>query len=214
MNFISSKTKQFSLLSIALATSGSVLLGSVPALAEGYCKIQEEERTLFSHPVENLNQKIQLAMKSAKLEGGEVKKVIWAKGLQNYEIKDNKQKVFSPSADLFPVEVLGEGIIIFSNNKIGSHYKVNSSPAWEFPWQRLVAKEVRKIEGAGKEDAPWLAVETNTEGYHVLRIETRGGILPEKNCDFEGLLGVQYETLYVIVETDNPRASQSRISNR
>lgn len=212
MNFISSKIKQFSLLSIALATSSSILLGSIPALAEGYCQVQEEERTLFSHPVENLNQKIQAAMKSAKLEG-EVKKIIWAKGLQNYEIKDDKQKVFAPSADLFPLTISGEGIVIFSHQKIGSHYKVNS-PAWEFPWQRLVAEEVTKIEGAGKEDAPWLAVKTDIDGYHILRIETRGGVLPEKNCDFEGLLGVQYETLYIIVQDDNSRASQSRISNR
>lgn len=210
MNFISSKTKRFSLL--ALATSSSILFSSTPALAEGYCKVKEEERTLFSHPVENLGQKIQSAMQSANLEG-EVKNIVWAKGLQNYEIKDDKQKVFAPSADLFPLTISGEGIVVYSHKKIGSHYKIDS-PAWEFPWQRLVAKEVKKIEGAGKEDAPWLAVKTNVDGYHILRIETRGGLVPENNCDFEGLLGVQYETLYVIVQDDNSRTSQSRVSNR
>lgn len=76
------------------------------------------------------------------------------------------------------------------------------------------SSSILQIEGAGEEDAPWLAVKTNVEGYHILRIETRGGVLPKKNCDFEGLLGVQYETLYVIVKDDNSRVSQSRISNR
>jgi len=176
---------------------------SMPAKAQGVCQIEQTKRTLFTHPVNNLNQKIQQAMQSAELSG-EVQQVWWADGLQAYEFIGGKPGIYAPSADLFSVDSLAENIHIFNSKKIGSHYKVDT-PAWEFSNSRLVAKEVTKIDGAKEGDAPWLLVKTDREGYYVLRIETRGGVPPECN-NFEGILGVPYQTLYVIVKTNIPQA--------
>ncbi len=103
---------------------------TTPAKAQGYCQIKQTERTLFSHPVTNLNQKIKSVMQSAELEG-EVQQIVWADGLQAYQFIDGKPEIFAPSADLFPYESLGNDLHILSSEKIGSHYKVNS-PAWEY----------------------------------------------------------------------------------
>ena len=211
MSFIPSKIRHFSLFSslfLAITTS-SILITPIPVLAQKYCKIEHNERTLSSYPVTNLEQKIESAMQSAKLKG-EVKKIVWAEGLQAYEIKNGESKVFAPIADLFSVESMGNERYILAQEKIGSHYKLDS-PAWEFSAQRLVAEEVAMIEGADELDAPWLVVKTDTEGYYVLRIETRGGVLPKTDCEFEGLLGIPYQTIYVIVETDDLQASEQSI---
>ena len=174
-----------------------------PAKAQGVCQIEPTERTLFSHPVDNLNQKIAQAMQSAELSG-EVQRILWADGLQAYEFIGGKPGIYAPSADLFSVDSLAENIHIFNSKKIGSHYKLDR-PAWEFANSRLVAQEVTKIDGAEEKDAPWLLVKTDREGYYVLRIETRGGVPPECS-NFEGILGVAYQTLYVIVKTNTPQA--------
>ena len=175
---------------------------SAPAFAQEYCKIKPTERTLFSHPVANLDRQIELAMNSAKIQG-KVEKILWAKGLQAYEFIGGKPQIYAPSAELFSVESLGQDIYIFNSKKIGSHYKLNT-PAWEFADSRLVAEEVAQIDGAGEKDAPWLLVKTNKKDYYVLRIETRGGNPPQ--CNFEGVVGVPYQTLYVIIKTDAPQA--------
>ena len=189
---------------LATIASASIFISSSPAIAQQkYCQIKSSERTLFSGDFENFDQSIKSAMKSANLKG-EVKKIVWAEGVQIYEFKDGKSKVFAPSADLFAFQSSGNGIYVFNQSKIGSHYKVGDSPAWEFANQRLVAQEVTKIEGAGEQDAPWLVAETSKEGYYVLRIETRGGVPPQ--CNFEGVVGVPYQTLYVIVKTSSPQA--------
>ncbi len=82
-----------------------------------------------------------------------------------------------------------------------------NTPAWEFSDERLVAEEVTKIDGAGEGDAPWLLVKTDQKDYYILRIETRGGVPPQ--CDFEGVVGVPYQTIYVIIKTDAPQASRT-----
>ena len=66
---------------------------------------------------------------------------------------------------------------------------------------RLIGEKIKKIDGAGEKDAPWLVVKTNLEDYYILRIETRGGIVPRHPCNFEGILGIPYQTLYIIVKT-------------
>ena len=142
-------------------------------------------------------------MRSAELEG-EVQQILWADGLQAYEFTNGKTQIYAPSADLFGVESLGKDIYLFGSKKIGSHYKVDT-PAWEFSSERLIAQEVTKIDGAEGKDAPWLLVKTDQKGYYILRIETRGGVPPQ--CDFEGVLGVPYQTLYVIIKTDASQAS-------
>ena len=176
---------------------------TTPAKAQKSCPIEPVKRTLFSHPVANLDRQIELAMRSAELEG-EVQQILWADGLQAYEFVGGKPQIYAPSADLFGVEPLGQDIYIFNSKKIGSHYKLNT-PAWEFPDSRLVAEEVTKIDGAEGKDAPWLLVKTDRKGYYILRIETRGGVPPQ--CNFEGVLGVPYQTLYVIIKTDASQAS-------
>ena len=208
LNRFRARVSRFLLIAI---TSTSIFIPSIPAIAQQKsCQIEQTERTLFSDGFNNLNQSISSAMKSANLKG-EVKKIVWAEGVQIYEFKDGKPKIFAPSADLFSFQSSDNGIYLFDQSeKIGSHYKVGDNPAWEFANQRLVAAEkARRIEGAGEKDAPWLVVKTDKEGYYILRIETRGGIPPEaEKCNFEGLIGVSYQTLYVIVETSNSQASQ------
>jgi len=198
MNFKRLKTK-LSMFLLGISFVPNLLL-IAPAKAQEYCKIEPVKRTLFSHPVANLDRQIQLAMRSAELEG-EVEKILWADGLQAYEFMSGKPQIYAPSADLFSVESLGKDIYIFNSKKIGSHYKLDT-PAWEFPDSRLVAEEVTKIDGAKEEDAPWLLIKTNKKDYYILRIETRGGVPPQ--CDFEGVVGVPYQTLYVIIKTDSP----------
>ncbi len=127
------KIRRFSLLSSLVILMSSVLIeiDSSQAFAKGYCKVQQQTRTLFSEPIENIDQKIDRAMKSAKLKG-QVEKIVWAKGLQAYHMYQHQSQVFAPSADLFPVEYLENNKYELEENKIGSLYKVGSSPAWEF----------------------------------------------------------------------------------
>ena len=200
MSFKRFKTK-LSMLLVGMIFAGLPII-STPVKAQEYCQIETTKRTLFSHPVDNLDRQIKQAMQSAELEG-KVHQVLWADGLQAYEFIGGKPGIYAPSGELFSVDSLAENIHIFNSKKIGSHYKVDT-PAWEFANSRLVAKEITKIDGAGEKDAPWLLVKTNKEGYYVLRIETRGGIPPR--CDFEGILGVPYQTLYVIIKTNTPQA--------
>ena len=175
---------------------------AIPVKAVEQCHL-EQERTFFSEGAINIDKTIKSAMKSAKLEG-KVERILWAKGYQIYERENKEIKIFAPLADLFSVEVIGDKSYLFDNKEIGYHYKLNT-PAWEYEGKRFTAKEIEKIEGAEKQDAPWLKVKTNQEGYYILRIETRGGAAP--NCQFEeGLVGVPYQTLYVIVYSDSPQA--------
>lgn len=185
------------LLSMIIASSVAI-----PVKAVEQCHIGQE-RTLFSEPAININKTIELAMKSAGLEG-KIETILWAKGYQIYERENKEVKIFGPSADLFYVKDLGNKSYLFDNKEIGYHYKLNT-PAWEYEGKRFIAKEIEKIEGGEKQDAPWLKVKTNQEGYYILRIETRGGATP--NCQFEEpLVGVPYQTLYVIVYSDSPQA--------
>ncbi len=202
MNFKRLKTK-LSMLLIGISFAANSTM-TAPAKAQEYCKIEPVKRTLFSHRPKNIDRQIELAMRSAELEG-EVQQILWADGLQAYEFINGKPQIYAPSAELFLVESLGKDIYLFGSKKIGSHYKVDT-PAWEFPDSRLVAEEVTKIDGAKEVDAPWLLVKTDQKDYYVLRIETRGGVPPQ--CDFEGVVGVPYQTLYVIIKTDSPQALQ------
>ena len=204
MRFQSLKTR-LSMLLIGITFIPNLII-SRPAYAKGYCKVEKTERTLFSHRANNLNQKIESAMQSAELEG-EIQQIFWADGIQVYNFIGGKPEIYAPSADLFPMSKIGNKAYIYSHEKIGSHYKVDT-PAWEYLGQRLIAKEITKIDGAEEKDAPWLKVKTDKEGLYVLRIETRGGVPPEKNCEFNGLLGFPYQTIYLIVETNNQQASQ------
>ncbi len=191
---------------LLIAITGSISIRTKPVLAEQKsCEIEPTERTLFSHRPQNIDRQIKLAMNSAQLQG-KVEKILWAKGLQAYEFINGKPQIYAPSAELFLVESLGKDIYLFGSKKIGSHYKLNT-PAWEFSEERLIAEEVTRIDGAEQKDAPWLLVRTNKKDYYILRIETRGGIPPQ--CNFEGILGVPYQTLYVIVKTDAPQASRT-----
>lgn len=197
MNYRCLKTKISILLSIMIASSVAI-----PVKAVEQCHIGEE-RTFFSEPAININKTIKSAMKSADLEG-KVERILWAEGFQIYEIENKEVKIFGPSAELFSVKDLGNKSYLFDNKEIGHHYKLNT-PAWEYEGKRFIAKEIEKIEGAENKDAPWLKVKTNQEGYYILRIETRGGAAPD--CQFEeGLVGVPYQTLYVIVYSASPQA--------
>ncbi|MGK7949859.1 MAG: DUF3455 domain-containing protein [Xenococcaceae cyanobacterium] len=184
----------------------------VRAESTNFCKIPQSDRSLVSQPVVNLESEISKAMRSLDLEG-EIEKIIWAKGTQSYEMKpDGSMVSFGPSADLLSVESKDNKIVPVAE-KVGSHYKVGNLPAWEFPSLRLIAQEVAKLEGAGNNDVPWLAIKTDREGYYVLRLETRGGLPPEEECQFSGIVGIPYETIYVVIK-DNSSAKKSNFFNK
>ncbi len=216
---IMSKTKIKLLLFVGIYSIGLPLFLSVipprPGIAQqNSCQVKENERKLpTSIPASSLNASIDWAMKEANLQG-EVKFIVWADGVQIYEFQNGSQpKVFAPSADLYPVENLNDELYLLMYEPIGNHDKVGDSPAWEF-WggNRLVAKSKKEIEGAGEEDVPWLAVRTDKKDHYILRIETQGGTAPD--CRFEGLLGVPYQSLYVLVKSDSSQASRLSVINR
>ncbi len=96
MNFKRLKTKlSMFLLGISLVPN---LIISTPAFAQEYCKIEPVKRTLFSHPVANLDRQIELAMRSAELEG-EVQQILWAVGLQAYEFVGGKAQIYRGKAE-------------------------------------------------------------------------------------------------------------------
>ncbi len=91
MSFI--KTRSLFLTLLFVAITGSISIRTKPVLAEQkYCQIEPTERTLFSHPVDNIDEQIELAMPSAKLRG-KVQKILWADGLQAYHFIDGKPQI-------------------------------------------------------------------------------------------------------------------------
>lgn len=198
MNTKNTFFKLDSLLFLMILTIGVNSITPMSVRAQNFCQIEESDRSLTSDPVVDLEQKIDRAKQSLNIEG-EVKRIMWAEGIQSYEIKDDlSHESFGPLADLLSVQSSSNEIIP-TPEKIGSHYKVGNSPVWEFAESRLMGKEVTKIEGAGENDVSWLVVTTDREGYYVLRLETRGGLPPDENCEFAGLLGIPYQTIYVII---------------
>ncbi|MGK7951987.1 MAG: hypothetical protein AB4368_25170 [Xenococcaceae cyanobacterium] len=48
-----------------------------------------------------------------------------------------------------------------------------------------------------------MAVKTDREGYYVLRLDTRGVLPPEEDCQFSGIVGIPYETIYVVIKDNS-----------
>ena len=225
------KTNFKLLLLVGISSLGLPLfLGFIPprpGIAQANsCQPKQNNRKLpTSMTASSLNASIEWAMKEANLKG-QVESIVWAYGVQIYEFQNgNQPKVFAPSADLYPVENLDDELYLLMQDKIGNHYKVGNSPAWEFfDGQRLIAQEKKEIEGAGEEDVSWLAVKikpvidktdaTLKKDYHVLRIETRGGTTPNCSRQFEGFFSVDYQTLYAIVKTNSSQASRPSVINK
>ncbi len=180
---------------------------------ENSCQVEENNRKLPSSiPASKLNAEIESVMKEADLEG-EIELIIWADGVQIYNYSNGQPKIFAPLANLYPVENFDDELYILMNDPIGNHDQVGDSPAWEFfDGQRFIAQEKIEIEGAGEQDVPRLAVRTDQKDYYILRLGTQGGTAPD--CRFEGLLGVPYQSLYVLVKTNGSQASQSSVINK
>lgn len=208
MNKKSTLLKSSLLLTLTISSLGCQLFNSLRANAQNFCTISQSDLFLSRFPSVDLERKIAIAMQSIELVG-KVEKIVWAEGVQTYRMeRDSSFVSFGPSADLYAVKKEGS-IITPLSKRVGSHYKVGDLPAWEFDKSRLIAKKVALIKGAEGDDIPWLAVETDKDGYYILRLETRGGLPPEENCQFKGILGIPYQTFYVIVKTGN-----SQVRNR
>ncbi len=206
-----SKTKIKLLLFVSIYAIGLPLFLSFipprPGIAQqNSCQVKENERKLpTSIPASSLNAEIEWAMKEANLKG-QVESIVWADGVQIYNYSNGQPKIFAPLANLYPVENLADELYILENEPIGNHDQVGDSPAWEFlDGQRFIAQEKIEIEGAGEEDVPWLVVRTDKKDHYILRIETQGGTAPD--CRFEGLLGVDYQSLYVVVKVNSQQQS-------
>ena len=180
---------------------------------ENSCQVKQNKRKLPSSiPASSLNAQIESAMEEANLQG-EVEFIVWADGVQIYNYSNGQPKIFAPLANLYPVENFDDELYILMNDPIGNHDQVGDSPAWEF-WggRRFIAKSKKEIEGAGEKDVPRLAVRTEQKDYYILRLGTQGGTAPD--CQFEGLLGVPYQTLYVIIKTNGSQASRPSVINK
>ena len=190
--------KQFAVCLSIAAFLAQPLFATV-AKANNACQVDSIKRTLVTDPAENLEDTLSSVIEASGLTGKVVKTVL-ADGLQGYEYgKGEEPTAFGPSATLYPFPYAGaDGIVLTSQQKIGDHYMLNK-PVWEFSFvrERLLAKSFKEIEGAKEGDIPWLVVETNIEGYYIFRIETRGGIAPQCGT-FKGVIGIPYQTLYII----------------
>ena len=191
---------------------------------EKYCQVEENNRKLpSSMTASSLNASIESAMKEASLQG-EVEFIVWADGVQIYNYHNGQPKISAPHAKLYPVENLDNELYLLMKDKsIGNHYLLRDKAAWEFGnGQRFIAQEKKEIEGGGEKDVTWLAVKVKPERneigkidrkeHYILRIHTKGGVAPD--CNFEGSLGMDYQTLYGFIKTNGSQVSQSSVSDR
>lgn len=160
-------------------------------------------RTLRTDRVTNLPDTIEHAKAEAGASDMETVLIVWARGIQAYELSSMGWQAKGPLADLFPVRVHSDGTVRLARKKVGAHYQHLATPAWEFADGRVIAQQAESISGASSADVAWLNVDLlpNELGYRkILRIETRAGLAPNNTNFLKGVrLGIGYETLYVFL---------------
>ncbi|MBP2832105.1 DUF3455 domain-containing protein [Aquimarina sp. U1-2] len=155
----------------------------------------------------DFNDIIAKAKADANAKGLKVKKVVYARGIQAYELQPSSEWAGKgPLADLYKASIddVGDLHVDFSQT-IGTHYQHLSTPAWEFPNGRVIAESASPIPGAGPRDIDWLNVVLqlpNEFGYkRILRIVTFKGKAPRRT-NFRNFkrFGSGYETVYVFLK--------------
>ncbi len=184
---------------ILFALTASLLLpfSSLPASAN------DAARTLKSDKVQNIQQIIEEAQDAAGASDLTVDLVVWARGIQAYELESGGWAAKGPLADLFALRIRGNGTVKLKSDRIGTHYQHLATPAWEFDNGRVIAQGAQAIPGASDADVAWLNVDLqpNDFGYlKILRVETRAGLAPNNTNWLQGVrVGTGYETIYVFL---------------
>ncbi len=159
----------------------------------------------------DINAVIRKAMKDAGAQNLRVRRIVYARGIQAYELQRSKKwDAKGPLADLYRATIInednddGSSLNINFTETIGTHYKHLSTPAWEFPGGRVIAEKAEKIPGAGPNDVDWLNVFVKPNKFNykrILRIVTSKGKAPERT-NFRNFTrtGSGYETVYVFLK--------------
>ncbi len=156
-----------------------------------------------------LNTIIIATQAAAGVKNSSVVDIVFARGVQSYELKEDGWVVAGPLAKLFSAN---NGVI--GNEKIGTHYLHLHKPAWEFLAGRVIAKfatvipkkTINGIEiGANDNDVAWLSVllQPNKLGFErILRIITTSGKPPLDVDSYKlgAFIGVGYTTYYVFLK--------------
>ncbi len=146
---------------------------------------------------------IEEAKIAANAENLTISKIVYARGIQAYELNSSSWNAKGPLADLFPLTINDDETITVDFTKFGAHYQHLASPAWEFEDGRVIAAQATTIPGAGRFDVAWLNVDLkpNELGFKkILRIETFAGVAPFFTFLPENTrIGIGYETVYVFL---------------
>ena len=185
-----------------LATS--FVLGVIMIASTTEANDNLQTRTLATDPVINLHQTIDEAKVNAGAGNMMVNLVVWARGVQTYQISSGRPNAVGPLADLYLVDLENDGAAVMLEEKVGTHYQHLQTPAWEFEDGRVIAEKADVIPGADDRDVSWLNVDLQPNDLtfrKVLRIETRAGLMPVNTDLVENTRhGVSYETLYVFLK--------------
>jgi hypothetical protein len=113
-----------------------------------------------------------------------LKRVIYAKGVQIYECRDQKWLFVAPEAELYDER----------GNLIGRHY---AGPSWEATGDgsRIVGTVKARADAPEAGAIPWLLLSTKSvggRGYFsdvtsIQRVATHGGVAPGSGCPHDGL---------------------------
>ncbi len=154
----------------------------------------------------NIRTVIRKAKKAAGAENLRVARIVYARGIQAYELnRAKKWNAKGPLADLYKSTILGDNTLGTDfREKKGTHYQHLSTPAWEFPGGRVIAEKAEPIPGAGSNDVAWLNVTLKPNKFNykkILRILTYKGKAPRRT-NFKNFTrtGSGYETVYVFLK--------------
>ncbi len=135
--------------------------------------------------------------------------ILFARGIQSYQLTENGWVAAGPLAKLFLTE---NGTI--GDEKIGTHYAHLPTPAWEVLNGRVLAESatailaqtVNGVEiGATSENVAWLNVKLQENDFglqRILRVNTRSGVAPNDTFNYKvgSFVGVGYTTYYVFLK--------------
>ena len=156
-----------------------------------------------------LNAIISATQEAVGIEDLSVEAILFARGIQSYELKEDGWAAAGPLARLFTAE---NGVI--GDEKIGTHYSHLPTPAWEILEGRVIAESaaaipqetVNEIEiGADDNDVAWLNVKLKPNDFglqRILRVVTVSGQPPRDidNYKLGSYIGTGYTTFYVFLK--------------
>ena len=156
-----------------------------------------------------LDKIISATQEAVGIEDLSVVAILFARGIQSYELKEDGWAGAGPLARLFTAE---NGVI--GDVKIGAHYSHLPTPAWEILEGRVIAESAAAIPketvngieiGADDDDVAWLNVLLKPNDFgllRILRVVTTSGQPPRDidNYKLGSYIGTGYTTFYVFLK--------------